>query len=168
MPGTRRTVRLSPLADYLFAAAGAWLLWLFANGVVAAAVDFGATPEAFGADTATIEATRMLFSIPGLLLVIVVQFLVTPMIVLLLRRYGLARIAIYMIMYALVWLAILVGPLAAMFGMVGILRQMGWLTLFMLWGAWNWWALVQRPLSRLRHEAGERRSQALRAGHSGA
>ena len=41
-----------------------------------------------------------------------------------LLRYGLARIAIYMMLYAVVWLAILVGPLAAVFGMAGILREM--------------------------------------------
>jgi hypothetical protein len=148
-----------PTGDYLFAAAGAWMLWLVGNSVAAAAVNFGTAPEASGADTATLDATLILFSIPGLLLVVVLQFLITPLIVSLLRHYGLARIAIYMMFYALVWLAILVGPLADVFGMVGILRQMGWLTLFMLWGAWNWWALVQRPASRTLRHAKQRRSE---------
>jgi hypothetical protein len=116
-------------------------------------VTLGAAPEAFDVDQAAIEATLMLFSGKGLLLVICLEFLVTPLIVRLLLHYGLARIAIYMMVYALIWLGILVCPLGPMFGMTGILRQMGWLTLFLLWGGWNWWALAHRPLRRALQES---------------
>jgi hypothetical protein len=140
---------LSPSAgDYLLAAAGAWLLWLVATSFASSLVTFAVVPPSAGADAVALEATLMLFSRTGLLLVVVLEFVISPIIVRVLLRYGLARIAIYMMLYAVVWLAILVGPLAAVFGMAGILREMAWLTLFMLWGAWNWWVLAHRPLLR--------------------
>jgi hypothetical protein len=140
---------LSPsTGDYVLAAAGAWLLWLIATSFASLLVSFAAVPASAGAEAVAMEATRMLFSRTGLLLVVVLEFVITPIIVRVLLRYGLARIAIYMMLYAVVWLAILVGPLAAVFAMAGILREMAWLTLFMLWGAWNWWVLAHRPLLR--------------------
>ena len=140
---------LSPsTGDYVLAAAGTWLLWLVATSIASALVSFTAVPASAGAEAVAMEATLMLFSRTGLVLVVVLEFVIAPIIVHVLLRYGLARIAIYMMLYAVVWLAILVGPLAAEFGMAGILREMAWLTLFMLWGAWNWWALARRPLLR--------------------
>jgi hypothetical protein len=140
---------LSPsTGDYVLAAAGAWLLWLVATSCASALVTFASVPASAGADAVATEASLMLFSRTGFLLVLILEFVISPMIVHVLLRYGLARIAIYMMLYAVVWLAILVGPLAAVFAMAGILRQMAWLTLFMLWGAWNWWVLAHRPLQR--------------------
>ncbi len=143
-------VSLSPRRmDYVLAALGAWILWLVAIIVASATITFGIAPESSGAQSAAIEATLMLFSWTGLLLVVTVEFIITPIIVRVLLHYGLSRIAIYMMLYAVIWLGILLGPLASVFGMVGILRQMGWLTLFMLWGGWNWWMLAHRPVARV-------------------
>ncbi len=135
--------------DYLLAALGAWLLWLVAIIVASATITFGIAPESSGAQRAAVEATFMLFSWTGLLLVVCVEFLITPIIVRELLHDGVARNAIDMLFYAVIWVGILLGPLALVFGMVGIMRQMGWLILFMLWGGWNWRMLAHWPVRRV-------------------
>jgi hypothetical protein len=148
MRGDRHDLLLPRRTDYLIAALGTWIIWLTATGLAAAALSFTGVLEGLGVTGFVRGLGMMPLSVRGIVLIVALQFIIEPVIVRILVHYGLARIAIFMLAHAVVWLALALLPIGQGFGMQGVLREMGWLTLFLLWGGWNWFALALRPLKR--------------------
>ena len=148
MRGDRHDLLLPRPTDYLIAALVTWVIWLVATGLAAAALSFTGVLEGLGVSGFMRGLGMMPLSVRGLALIVALQFIIEPVIVRILVYYGLARIAIFMLAHAVVWLALALLPIGQGFGMQGVLREMGWLTLFLLWGGWNWFALALRPLRR--------------------
>jgi hypothetical protein len=148
MRGDRHDLLLPRPTDYLIAALGTWIIWLVAIGLAEAALSFTGVLEGLGVGGFMRGLGMMPLSLRGLILIVALQFIIEPVIVRILVHYGLARIAIFMLAHAVVWLALALLPIGQGFDMQGVLREMGWLTLFLLWGGWNWFALALRPLRR--------------------
>ncbi len=163
MPADADGLLLPRPTDYCVAAFGTWIIWLLATGLAAAALSFTGVFAGLKVGGFAQGLGMMPLSGLGLLLLVALQFVIEPVIVRILLRYGLARIAIFMLAHGVVWLALALLPIGLLFGMKGVLREMGWLTLFLLWGGWNWFALALRPLRRARRA--EMSVEANNAGH---